>query len=369
MHQAIARRVECGHHVRLAALELVAQQLSRTGGGSDTTRRAGRAARRSRSSARAARACRADPVVWSTESHRPPHMRSSTEVCLRNRASAGGSRDRSSRRKYSDTNRSSPSKPAAPAGLSAPRPASTAPRGTSRRASPPCARSVRRARSASSSTPAASSSSSASRSSSRRSPRRSRAPIRAPASGRAAVPAPRGSRSRSASRPGRTRTAPRARPDRRGWRPRADRRAPAPAGRSAPPARSRGAGRVSTRPIPPGPTTRRTPRARAARRGESRPRCSAGTPRRRRLGRRARPTRTDADQPRPNCASSVVLPYPAGATTVTRGTREAHSRATTSPFATVPGRVKGASELDLREVEWSLCDDHWKASLRPCLMR
>ena len=47
-------------------------------------------------------------------------MRSSTEVCLRNRASAAGSRDRSSRRKYSDTNRSSPAKPAALAELGAP---------------------------------------------------------------------------------------------------------------------------------------------------------------------------------------------------------------------------------------------------------
>jgi hypothetical protein len=37
-------------------------------------------------------------VLWSTASQMPPHMRSSTEVCLRNCASAAGSRDRSSRR-------------------------------------------------------------------------------------------------------------------------------------------------------------------------------------------------------------------------------------------------------------------------------
>ena len=55
---------------------------------------------------------RADPVVSSTASQSGPDMRSRTEVYVRNCASAGGSRDRSSRRKYSDTNRSSPVKPA-----------------------------------------------------------------------------------------------------------------------------------------------------------------------------------------------------------------------------------------------------------------
>ena len=73
-------------------------------------------------------------------------MRSRTEVCLRNCASAAGSRRRSSRRKYSDTNRSSPLKLATLTGP-APRPASTAPRGTGRRASLPSARSARTARS------------------------------------------------------------------------------------------------------------------------------------------------------------------------------------------------------------------------------
>ena len=129
--------------------------------------------------------------------------------------------------------------------------------------------------------------------------RRSRAPDRAPASGQAAVPGLPCSRPRSASRPERTRTALRARPDRTGWRRRGDRRAPAPAGAQAPPARSRRVGRGWTRWIPLDPTTPRTPRPGPARRRESRPRCIAGTPPRRRLGRRARPTRTDADQPRP----------------------------------------------------------------------
>ena len=65
------------------------------------------------------------------------------------------------------------------------------------------------------------------------------------------------------------------------------------------PARSRGAGRAPTRSIRPGPTARRTPRARSARRGGSRPRRNAGTPRCRRLDRPARPTRMGVDQPPP----------------------------------------------------------------------
>ena len=47
-------------------------------------------------------------------------MRSSTDVYLRNCASTGGSRDSSSKRKYSDTNRSPPVKPAALVGLGPP---------------------------------------------------------------------------------------------------------------------------------------------------------------------------------------------------------------------------------------------------------
>ena len=47
-------------------------------------------------------------------------MRLRTEVYFRNSASAGGSRDSNSRRKYSDTNRSSPLKASASAGLGPP---------------------------------------------------------------------------------------------------------------------------------------------------------------------------------------------------------------------------------------------------------
>ena len=82
-------------------------------------------------------------------------MRSSTEVYLRNCASAAGSRDRSSRRKYSDTNRSSPVKPAAPAELGAPACIDSAAR--YKPAGQPSVRSVSSESSpASSSTPAAS---------------------------------------------------------------------------------------------------------------------------------------------------------------------------------------------------------------------
>ena len=160
-------------------------------------------------------------------------MRSSTEVCLRNCASAAGSRDSSSKRKYSDTNRSSPVKPAALAGLGAP--------GLHRQrrevqAGGPALRPLGQlgelarveldaGRFAAAARPLARPAGGP--------PRRSRAPSRAPASGRAAAPAPPCSRSRSASRPGRTRTAPRARPGRTDWRRRAGRRAPAPAGCSS----------------------------------------------------------------------------------------------------------------------------------------
>ena len=47
----------------------------------------------------------------------------------------------------------------------------------------------------------------------------------------------------------------------------------------------------------------------------------------------------------PHEASSVVLPYPAGATTVAKREGDAQSRAITSAFVTVPGRVAGAASL------------------------
>lgn len=41
-------------------------------------------------------------------------------------------------------------------------------------------------------------------------------------------------------------------------------------------------------------------------------------------------------------ASSVVLPYPAGAITLAKGSRDARNRSITSCLATVPGRIVGA---------------------------
>src|SRR5215207_264763 len=43
--------------------------------------------------------------------------------------------------------------------------------------------------------------------------------------------------------------------------------------------------------------------------------------------------------------SSVVLPYPAGATTVAKGASDIRSRAIKLSFATVPGRIRGAASL------------------------
>ena len=95
-------------------------------------------------------------------------MRSSTELYCRNRASATGRRERSSKRKYSDTKRSSPVKPAALAELEPPACSDSAAR--YRPAGHPSVRSVSSESSLGSScTPAAASSDSASRSSSRRS--------------------------------------------------------------------------------------------------------------------------------------------------------------------------------------------------------
>ena len=135
-------------------------------------------------------------------------MRSSTEVCLRNCASAAGSRDSSSKRKYSETNRSSPVKPSALAELGAPACIDSAAR--YRPAGQPSVRSV---------------SSESSLGVELDAGRLQQQPglllvqpqvrhadlvhaARAPASGPAAAPAPPCSRSRSASPAGRTRTAP-----------------------------------------------------------------------------------------------------------------------------------------------------------------
>ena len=154
------RPAGCARARRAAAL--------RTGGDSDTTRRAGRGARRSRCVRASVSSVSADRVVWSTASQSGPDMRSRTEVRMRNSASAAGSRDRSSTRKYSATYRSSPAKPSAPATSGAPARNDNAAR--YKPAGQPSVRSVNSESAlSSSSTPAASSSNPASRSSNRRS--------------------------------------------------------------------------------------------------------------------------------------------------------------------------------------------------------
>ena len=260
-------------------------------------------------------------------------MRSSTEVYLRNRASAAGSRDRSSKRKYSDTNRSSPVKPAALAELGAPACNDSAAR--YRPAGQPSVRAVSSDSSlASSSTPAASSSNRPPARPAGGPPRRSRAPIpcaRQRPSGSAgssrlaiAICEPAGTYSNSAASTSRHdgfATACRSSSTSTSGR--------SSAGQRAPDARDA---------LRPG----RSPRARQCVEhrgrerfdaGESRPRCSEGTPRRRRRGRRARPTRTDADQPPPtrqaasSCRTRPARPRPRTA----RATRTAARSRPPSP--------------------------------------
>ncbi len=221
-HDGLARPPACGRSARARSAA-----ADRTGGGSDTTRAAGPGARRSRSCARARRACRADPVVSSTASQSPPDIRSSTDVYLRNVASAAGRRERSSRRKYSETNRSSPLKPSPVSEPGAPVCIDSAAR--YRPAGQPSVRSVRSERwLASSSTPAASSNNPASSDPAGGPPRRSRGPARSSASGQAAAPVLPCSRPRSANRPEHTGKAPRAHRNRTDWLRDADHRARAP---------------------------------------------------------------------------------------------------------------------------------------------
>jgi hypothetical protein len=57
-------------------------------------------------------------------------------------------------------------------------------------------------------------------------------------------------------------------------------------------------------------------------------------------------------------ASSVVLPYPAGATMLANGDREADSRSITSDFATVPGRTTGTAILTSTRPKGELRNGH-----------
>ena len=272
-------------------------------------------------------------------------MRSSTEVYLRNFASSAGSRDRSSRRKYSDTNRSSPLKPSAPAAL-APRPASTAPRGTGRQASPPSARSARESSLASSSTPAASSSSSASCSSSRRSctPISCTDPCaRQRASGSAgssllaiAICEPAGTywnSSASTSRQDGLATA---------CRSSSASTSGCSSAASALPTRGMRMAQVD----PPGPGQRvehlGRERLDPVNRGRDVAQEHHG---RRRPARRARPTRTDADRPRPSARAGSSCRSRRARRRSRKARSPSQSRAIRSAFATVPGRLNGGASL------------------------
>ena len=265
-------------------------------------------------------------------------------MCLRNCASASGSRERSSRRKYSDTNRSPPVKPSGLSELAAPARIDSAAR--YKPAGHPSVRSVNSATSpASSSTPASASSIPASCSSSRRSPTpisstepcaRQRPRGRAGSSLLAtAIWEPAGTyressastsrqaglatacRSSSASTSGRSRAA------------------------SAPPTRGTRVDQVD----PPGPDNASKTSGET---GSSR--CiAAAMYRRNTTASSSRPSSATQANGRGSAsaqrASRVVLPYPAGATTVARGVFAVHSREMTSAFATVPGRGSGAASL------------------------
>ena len=115
---------------------------------------------------------------------------------------------------------------------------------------------------------------------------------------------------------------------------------------------------------PPGPDNASNTSAGSGSTGGSRPRCSAGTPRRRRLARRARPTRTDEDPPRPtaragsSCRTRRARPPP------TKGKRRRaqprdHVRLRHRPR---PGQRR--SELDLHEIEGSFREGHRKTNAK-----
>ena len=284
-------------------------------------------------------------------------MRSSTEVYLRNCASAGGSRDSSSRRKYSDTNRSPPVKPAALAELGAPACIDSAAR--YRPAGQPSVRSVSSASSlASSSTPAASSSSLGLS--------LVQPEVRHADLVHQAVRPPAGERQRRVF-PARDRDL------RAGGNVLEQRRKHVQTGRIGDGVQvvehqhQRALERTQCAPDPRdavrpggsalGPTAPRTPRRGPARRRESRPRCSAGTPRRRRLARRAQPTRRDADQPRPTsqATSSCRTRRARPRSRTARSTRTACDRVRLRHGAR-PGRRR--SELDLHEVEGNFSEGH-----------
>ena len=138
----------------------------------------------------------------------------------------------------------------------------------------------------------------------------------------------------------------------------------APAGARDRPVRARPAGRGSPRWILPGPTTRR--------------RASGGTGSTLWIAAAMYRSNTTASSSRASsathangresasahCARSVVLPYPAGATTLTNGTVDVQSRAITSAFATVPGLASGAASLISKTSNGASREGHARPTLR-----
>ena len=151
----------------------------------------------------------------------------------------------------------------------------------------------------------------------------------------------------------------RARRDRTDWRRRADRRARAPTGARVQPARSRGAGRASTRSIPPGPdnasNTSGAERLDAVNRGGDVPQEHDGVVVARR---RARPTRTDADQPRPTARAASSCRTRRARPRSREATLDAHSRAITAALRHGAGPGRRRRQLRLDEVEWEFRHGH-----------
>ena len=279
---------------------------------------------------------------------------------MRKRASAGGSRDRSSKRKYSDTKRSSPLKLAAPRRAWRP-----GPQGQRREVQPrrPAfgllrqlgrltgveldSRSFQQALGFSLVQPKV------------RHADLVHPPMGAPAGKRQVRGFPARDRDLRAVRHVLEQRGER-RPGRPGWQRRADRRALAPAGARAQPVRSRQAGRGWPRWIPQGPTTRRTPRAGA---GSTRW-IAAAMYRRNTTASPSPPSSATHANGRGSAslqfARSVVLPYPTGATT----RHERHGRRA-EPIDQVRLRHgalprKRRSELHVHDVEGDFGEGHRK---------
>ena len=277
---------------------------------------------------------------------------------MRNRASSGGSRDRSSRRKYSDTNRSFPARTSTDADCEAPACRDRAAR--YRPAGQPSVRSVSsESWVASSSTSAASNSNPASCSSSRR----SGTPISCTHPSARQRPSGRAGASRlvtAISEPAGTYRTSSARTSRQAplvtrWRSSSTSTIGCSNRAMAAPT----AGTLVVQATAAGPDS--TPRTSA----ETAPTPKSAAAMYRRNTRGSSSSRPSSDthanargSTSAHRARSVVLPYPAGATTVARRAPAERSRAMTSAFATVPGRTDGGASLTSTTSNGTFCYGH-----------